>query len=155
MLTNINGLENLADFPMQQLLEIAGIGVSKALQLGACFELIKRINIKSNQKKHIYFYNITDVVTFMKPYVSNLRVETFFLLLFNKHGKLIKFISLYVGTDSMIVIAPKEIFYHVIINKASKIACVHNHPNQNPFPSPNDEHITKQLKNIADIMHIG
>ncbi|WJG69675.1 DNA repair protein RadC [Spiroplasma ixodetis Y32] len=50
IITNFNGLENLNKVTIKSLMSIKGIGVSKALEILSCLEIVKRIRTIESQK---------------------------------------------------------------------------------------------------------
>lgn len=48
----------------------------------------------------------------------------------------------------------RNIFKHSLLNNAACILCFHNHPSGDPTPSKEDVQITKQLKQVGDILGI-
>lgn len=138
IITNFNGLENLNKVTIKSLMSIKGIGVSKALEILSCLEIVKRIRTIESQKK--YFKIIKD--------------WNFYLLLLNNQNKLIHQNLLYKGTNDTMKIDVKDMLHLAFIHKSSKVICIHNHPSGNSEPSLSDLYITEEIKKNFQVFNI-
>jgi DNA repair protein RadC len=60
-----------------------------------------------------------------------------------------------IGLINRVIIHPREVYIHAIIDNAFSIVLVHNHPSGNLKPSKEDEEITKQIKQAGDLLGIN
>lgn len=95
-----------------------------------------------------------DIVKALHPYFDKLDREVFLTLQLDMKNKIIGHYTASVGTVSGALVHPREVFKAAILQNASKIICVHNHPSGDPEPSPEDLEITKKLKQAGDILGI-
>ena len=59
-----------------------------------------------------------------------------------------------IGTANAALISPREVFRGAILNGASRIIVLHNHPSGDPEPSIEDRDIAKRLRAVADLVAI-
>jgi DNA repair protein RadC len=59
-----------------------------------------------------------------------------------------------IGTLDRSIITPREILKTALLANAASIAFVHNHPSNDPAPSPEDVSMTKTLQKCADLFQI-
>jgi DNA repair protein RadC len=59
-----------------------------------------------------------------------------------------------IGTAHAALISPREVFRGAILNGASRIIVLHNHPSGDPDPSPEDREIARRLGAAADLVAI-
>jgi DNA repair protein RadC len=59
-----------------------------------------------------------------------------------------------IGTVSSTLVSPREVFKGAILNNASRIIVVHNHPGGCPLPSAEDEEVNDKLKQAGEILGI-
>ena len=52
------------------------------------------------------------------------------------------------------IVHPREVFKAAILNNASRIICLHNHPSGDPEPSKEDIEITRRLVEAGEIIGI-
>jgi DNA repair protein RadC len=71
----------------------------------------------------------------------------------NKH-RLIGYHEVSVGSLTASIVHPREVFKPLILAGAAAFVCVHNHPTGDPAPSPEDQNITRNLKEAADLLSI-
>ena len=117
-----------------------------ALELGR-----RRKTDNNNQEK---ISSSTDVHELMKPELSDLPHEEFWLLLLSRANKVIKKQPISQGGVSGTVADPKLIFGHALNHLASGIILVHNHPSGNIKPSEADKRLTRQLSEAGKLLEI-
>lgn len=154
LILSFQGIENFSKINFNSLIKIKGIGKSKALEIIACLELAKRIEVINRQVQYLKIVWPADVFNLVKNYYANLNQEHFYLLLLNNQNKLIHQNLLYKGTIDSLKIDIKDILYLAITYWANKIVCVHNHPSGDSEPSFADLKITKDIKDQLKIFHI-
>jgi DNA repair protein RadC len=59
-----------------------------------------------------------------------------------------------IGTLDKTVITPREVLKAALLSNAASIAFVHNHPSDDPEPSPEDISMTNALRKCADLFQI-
>ncbi len=104
------GLEKLLDASVVELMQIKGIGRTKAIQLKAVFGIaLKCRKPLSNQK-----YPITSpqqAYELAKGEIAHLLQEVLFVILRDVRGNLLHFQQVSVGTLSQVIAHPREVFY--------------------------------------------
>lgn len=154
ILSNISHISELKNMNYQRLINIKGIGISKASKILALIELSKRmntkidtlINKKANNSKLIYEY--------FKDKLKDEKQEYFYCLYLDTKKNIIENKLLYIGTINQTLIHPRDIFKEAYILSASSIICIHNHPSGSTIPSKEDLIMTKNIKEIGSIMGI-
>lgn len=154
ILSNISHISELKNMNYQRLINIKGIGISKATKILALIELSKRmntkidtlINKKANNSKLIYEY--------FKDKLKDEKQEYFYCLYLDTKKNIIENKLLYIGTINQTLIHPRDIFKEAYILSASSIICIHNHPSGSTIPSKEDLIMTKNIKEIGSIMGI-
>ncbi|WDT77855.1 MAG: JAB domain-containing protein (plasmid) [Candidatus Manganitrophus sp.] len=63
--------------------------------------------------------------------------------------------SLAVGSISLCIIHPREVFKVALLSNAAQMILVHNHPSGDPTPSKEDWDITERLRRAGEIMGVG
>lgn len=148
-----NGLLGLYELSKEELMETAGIGKVKAIQLKCIAELSKRINCLCAKEKVI----LNDPKSVAEYYMEQMRHETkeiSMISLFTNKGRLITDERISVGSIDCSVISPREIFYKAIIHNAAYFILLHNHPSGDPAPSQNDVDVTCRLSECGQYMNI-
>ena len=136
------------------LLDIKGIGDTKATQLLAVTELSKRIN-ESKLRKDLCFNNPDAIAAYYMEKCKYLTKERVYLMLFSNSHMLIKEMILSEGTVSSSSISPREILIEALRYEAVNFILVHNHPSGLPEPSNSDIAATIKIKEAAKIMDLN
>lgn len=155
ILKQLDFITDLKDITLENLIKIKGIKQAKACELLAAIELGKRINQKYNNINQIKIISSESVFEYYKDLLSNKKQEHFYCIYLDTKNHIIKDKLLFVGTINESIVHPREIFKEAYLLSASSIICVHNHPTGNVTPSKNDCIITKQLKEVGNILGIN
>ena len=139
-----------------ELMKVKGIGSAKAAILSAAFELVRRVQSQGSQPqaKKPTFKRSVDVASYYLPLMKDLRREVFKVLLLNRANRLIKEVTVSEGTLDASVVHPREVFREALLEPASSVILIHNHPSGNAAPSEEDLRITKQLVEAGRLMGI-
>lgn len=153
VLNQFDDLENIENLRDASLKSLSGIGEVKSLTLLAALELGKRVYLKK-EKDSVVFNNSKSIYLYYQPFFIHEAQEKFVCLFLNNRNNLIKDKVLFMGSATRSIVSAKEVFREALLNNASKIVCVHNHPSGNPRPSKEDYLITQKLYEIGDILGI-
>jgi len=146
-----NDLNQLAKLSLNDLMQFNGIGEAKAISIAAALELGRRRKESINEKKiainssKIAYEVINDVL-------SDLPHEEFWVLYLNRKNEVIKKEHISKGGVTGTVADEKIIFKHAINHLASAVILCHNHPSGNLKPSEADIKLTKNLKEIGNLI---
>lgn len=154
VLTLAGGIENLVNLSKEQLLEVDGIGLTKAIELISVVEIGKRIFLNSNQIQKVNFRNAYEIYLATKYLFINQKQEYFYCFYLNNKNELIERKLLFMGTINRSLVHPREIFKYAYLSSASSIVCMHNHPSGDVTPSREDIRLTNALVEIGKINSI-
>lgn len=148
-----NNLNTLGKKSIHELTQYKGLGPAKAITILAACELGKRRSHEEvgsqpclNSSANIYDY--------MHPIMQDLDVEEAWVLLMNQQFKLIKAERLSHGGITETAVDVRLIMKEAILNNATVIALVHNHPSNNAIPSRQDDQLTVNVKKACETMRI-
>ncbi|MGL4382690.1 MAG: RadC family protein [Bacilli bacterium] len=142
------GLNNIASFSIEELMQIDGIGPVKALELKVLRALVDIIN-ECDISKYQYINNPKSIFKLFQNKLSTLKQEHFIVICLNAKNAIICYKTIYIGSLSSSIVHPREVFNYIISNSASSFLCLHNHPSGDPMPSQNDIEITKAIDQLA------
>jgi DNA repair protein RadC len=72
----------------------------------------------------------------------------------NSANGVIRKALIHIGTLTMSIVGPREIFREAVRDGASSIIVAHNHPSGDPSPSPEDIEITRILIDAGKLLDI-
>ena len=81
--------------------------------------------------------------------------ENFIILCLNTKNKIAGVHTVSIGSLNASIVHPREVFKAAMLNNASGIICLHNHPSGDPEPSREDIEITHRLVNAGNILGIN
>ncbi|MCM8783698.1 MAG: DNA repair protein RadC [Candidatus Omnitrophica bacterium] len=152
LLAQFGSLQKLAEASIEELSSIKGIGLAKACQIKAAFEIGRRLSTQTPAYKSKELTSPEKVYRLIKSKLKDYHKEHFYIIALNSRGHLIAEVS--VGSLDASIVHPREVFGEAIKNKAAAVILVHNHPSGDPEPSEEDLEITKRLKEVGKILGI-
>ena len=153
LLSNINGIDNLKNISIIDLLKVKGIGKVKAIEILASIEIGRRIFI-GNKKSNLILKTAKEIYDNYKYLFYDKKQEYFYCIYFDTKQRVINCKLLFMGTINKSIVHPREVFKEAYNLSASKIVCLHNHPSNDINPSIEDINFTKNLYEIGKISGI-
>ncbi|WP_047530002.1 RadC family protein [Staphylococcus schweitzeri] len=153
LLKTTSNLNELKKASVNDLIQVKGIGLQKAITLKAAFELGERMGRRSESNR-VKITQPSDVADFMMASMKDLSQEHFMILLLNSKNIVIKEACVFKGTLNSSIVHPREIFSIAIRENANAIIAVHNHPSGDVTPSQEDIITTLRLKECGLILGI-
>ena len=149
-------LDKLSQTSVEELKTFRGLGLAKACQLKACFEIAKRlINEENlNVNKNIVIKSPRDIFPLLKEKINNFHKEHFIVTSLDSRNKVISIDIISIGTLNSSLIHPRETFEIAIKNHAAGIIICHNHPSGELKPSEDDLLATKNMINAGKLLMI-
>lgn len=141
--------ESEEDEVVKNLLELKGVGESKALAIAAALELGRR---RYSHLKAV-IRSPDDIIPFVKNYAVSQK-EHFLAVTLTGGHEIIKIHVISVGTLDKTLIHPRDVFSVAIKENAAAIIVCHNHPSGNCKPSKDDIETTQTLYQVSEIMGI-
>jgi len=153
LLAHFGGLRELAAASVPQLSKVKGIGLAKACQLKAAFELGKRLAATTKHAKPI----ITGAEIAADVLMEQLRYhpeEHFHVMFLDARNQIIANRDIFVGTLNASLVHPREVFHAAITLSAGAVLLAHNHPSGDPTPSKEDLALTARMVDAGAIVGI-
>lgn len=147
-----NNLNSLARIKERDLLHLKGMGKIKVARILATMELGRRREEEPAEEKP----ELSTAVRVFNHYkhLQDNEVEEFWVSLLNQSFKLIKDVRISKGGLTETAVDLRIIMREAVLNNATTIACVHNHPSGSIRPSKYDDQLTKDINNACRVMRI-
>lgn len=152
LLTHFGSLQKLADASIEEMSTIKGIGLAKAAQIKAAFEIGRRLSTQTLSYESKELNDPEKVHKLVRSRLKDYNKEHFYLIVLNSRNCSINEVS--IGTVNANLVHPREVFAEAIKNKAASVILAHNHPSGDPEPSEDDLEITKRLVEAGKILGI-
>ena len=152
LLSHFGSLQKLSEASIEELSSIKGIGLAKAAQIRAAFEIGRRLSTQAPSYKSKELTDPEKVYRLIKSKLRDYHKEHFYIIALNSRNYSIAEVSV-VSLNASIV-HPREVFAEAIKNKAASVVFAHNHPSGDPEPSEDDLLLTKKLVESGKILGI-
>ncbi len=154
LLSQFGNLKGIAAASVEQLSQIKGIGLAKAAQIKAAFELANRLEGYPEAGDKPVVKTPDDVAGLVRSKLKGKKKEYFLALLLDTRNQLIKISEISVGSLDSSIVHPREVFKEAISASAASVIFVHNHPSGDPEASEDDIKLTKRLAEAGEIVGI-
>ena len=142
--------DGLANATVKELKNTFGLGIAKACEIMACFELGRRL---LQNKQSVLIISPKDVWEELKDIRDN-KKEHFVIFFLDARNQEIKREIVSVGSLNANLVHPREVFEPAVRHLAAQIIVTHNHPSENLEHSKEDIEITKNLVTAGKILGI-
>ncbi len=150
---NDDGVLNIIDLSMEELMNIKGIGNVKAIQIKCIGELSKRIAKKSHSPR-MTFTTADRVADYFMEEMRHLKREKLMALFLDAGCNYLGEYVVSTGTVNASIASARDIYVAALKKETVNIILVHNHPSGNPSPSVDDVRITSGVRKAGEIIGI-
>ena len=154
LLSRFGSLKGLAQASVEELSQVRGIGLAKAAQIKAAFELASRVDGYVEAKDKQVVKTPEDVVSLVRSRLKGKKKEYFLAILLDTRSRLIKIAEISIGSLDSSIVHPREVFKEAISASAASVIFAHNHPSGVPEASEDDINLTKRLAKAGEIVGI-
>ena len=147
------GILGICHTTKEELQKIPGIGKVKAMQILCIAELSKRLAGAKVEDK-LSFHDPSSIASYYMERMRHLSREEMILIFFNGKNKVIKELTVSIGTVNQTVASPRELFLEALRCEAVSVLMLHNHPSGDPTPSKQDILTTKRMKEAGEFLGI-
>ncbi|MBI5099196.1 MAG: DNA repair protein RadC [Nitrospirae bacterium] len=152
LLSSFGNAQRISQASLEELSTIKGIGLAKAAQLKAAFELAKRTDEGMVEKISVKASG--DIVKLVRPRLKDKKKEHFIIACLDTRNCLNRIGDISIGALDANYVHPREVFKEAIQSLAAAIILVHNHPSGDPEPSEDDLVITRRLIESGKIIGV-
>ncbi|QGU00050.1 UPF0758 family protein [Candidatus Syntrophocurvum alkaliphilum] len=146
------GLRYLKEASLEELMNIKGIGLAKAVSIKASMELGRRIALTVQEK--IPIKSPEDVKNIVMEEMRYFDREHFRVMYLDRKGGLLFMQDVSIGGLHSSIVHPREVFKTAVKRSAASIILIHNHPSGDPTPSLEDINVTQRLIEAGKILGI-
>ncbi|HKY71936.1 MAG TPA: JAB domain-containing protein [Nitrospira sp.] len=91
----------------------------------------------------------------LRPCFEGLDREQFLVCGLDAKHRIIGINIVSIGSLTLAIVHPREVFKPLILMNAAACICAHNHPSSDPTPSPEDRVLTQRLRQGAELLGIA
>ena len=146
-------LSTLAEASLEELASVSGIGMAKAAQLKASFELARRA-LAQEMSARDTFSSPGQVRDWLRLKLATRQHEVFMALWLDAQNRLLKAEELFSGSLTQTSVYPREVVKSALGHNAAAVILAHNHPSGIAEPSHADELLTKALKDALAMVDV-
>jgi DNA repair protein RadC len=153
LLVQSGGWVGLQRLTLEEIAEIPGMNRARAARIKAALEIGRRLVIASAETRP-QIRSPADVAQLLMIEMGHLDQEQLRVILLETKNRVQKVHTVYIGTLNSSNVRVAEVFKEAIRLNAAAIVIAHNHPSNQPDPSPEDVLITRQLVDAGKLLDI-
>lgn len=154
VITALGGLPGLARARVGEIMDLRGIGESKAISLKAAIELGARA-VSFSAESRAEIRSAQDAARLLIPRLSHLDREQFVTVLLDTKSRVLDVVTVFVGTLDRVLFHPREVFKEALVRSCAGLLLAHNHPSGDPAPSPEDIEITHRAQEAGRVLGVN
>jgi DNA repair protein RadC len=153
LLGRYSSLRDLLDAPVEELVDIEGIGPAKAAAIVAAVALAERYLACAVAREEVFSAS-ADVRRYLRHRLGGRPREVFGALFLDAQHRLIAFREIFLGTVDSATVHPREVLRETLALNAAAVIFVHNHPSGVAEPSTSDVKITERLRHLLQLIDV-
>jgi len=147
------GLLGIHQLSIEELMELRGVGMVKAVQIKCIGELSKRI-ARTAAKRGLSFQTPQTIAEYYMEQLRHEEQEIMVCMMLDTKNHLLGEKTISMGTVNASLLSPREIFLAAFSFHAVNIILIHNHPSGDPTPSKEDILVTKRIGEAGELVGI-
>lgn len=137
----------------RQIMDIKGVGPTKAMQIEAVMEIVRRYSRESIGER-FQVRTASDVYALMKHEISNLPYEEIWVIFLNNTNHVIGKMRVSEGSSIATIFDVKKILRNALFEQAEGVVICHNHPSGTTRPSGADDSITRKCNDACKALDL-
>jgi DNA repair protein RadC len=122
LLDTFKDIQGISNASVEELFEVRGIGLAKACQIKAVFELANRRDMVAKNKSKIVIKTPEDAYQQIKGRFRGKKKEYFLAILLDTRNQIIKSVEISIGSLDTSIVHPREVFKEAIVASAASRA---------------------------------
>jgi DNA repair protein RadC len=135
-----------------EIAQVHGIGQQTAVRLKAALALAIRLHEPTGERPMIN--SPADAAALVQYEMALLEQEYLKVMLLDTRNRVLDIVEVYHGSVNSSAVHIGEVFVPALRRMAPAIIVIHNHPSQDPTPSPDDVVVTRSLVAAGKILDI-
>lgn len=152
LLARFSSIQALGEAGVTDIGDLSGLEAFEVLRVQALLELGRRIG--GAGKGPVTSISSAEDVFALLEHLRFEKREHFYAILLDSKNGVLRSHSVHIGTVSMSIVGPREVFREAVREGAASLVVAHNHPSGDPTPSPEDVEVTKRLAEIGTLLDI-
>lgn len=127
LLNHFEGLRLLKEATLDEMTQIKGIGMAKAVQVLAAVEIGRRITNLNYDDRYV-IRSPEDGAKYVMQDMRFLSQEHFVCLYLNTKNQVLHKKTVFIGSLNASIVHPREVYKEALKRSAASVICAHNHP---------------------------
>ena len=153
LLERFGSIRQLHQAHLGEFVAIRGLGKQTSVRLKAALALGKRALLETEDERPA-IHSPADAAALVGYEMSLLEQEHLKVMLLDTRNRVIDIVDIYHGSINSSQVRVAELFRPAIQRNAAAILALHNHPSQDPSPSPDDVAVTRAIIQAGNLLDL-
>jgi DNA repair protein RadC len=153
LLAQFSSIQRIAQADVNELDQIPGVSNQAALRLKASLALGRRL--LQPETEHPKITSPADAAEILMPILAHREQEYLMAMLLNTRNQVLDVVEIYHGSLNSSMVRVGEVFRPALQRNAAALIVSHNHPSNDPCPSPEDIQLTRSLVEAGKLMDVA
>jgi DNA repair protein RadC len=153
LIDSFGSLDGVANAEVAGLQRVPGVGLARAVRVGAALQLGRRLGMVSPTGTRVT--TAEQAVAVLGPGLRGLVDEELHALYLDRRARVLAVRTLSRGTDSYTIVDPRQVFRAAVGVGAHSVILAHNHPSGDPEPSVQDVEVTRLVADAGQVLGIA
>ncbi|MGD2158513.1 MAG: DNA repair protein RadC [Anaerolineales bacterium] len=153
ILARFDDLHGLHRAHISEISALPGIGQATAVRLKAALALGKKLALDPGTARPT-IHCPADAAALMQGEMGLLEKEHLRVILLDTRNHVLDIVEIYRGSVNSSQVRVAEVFKPAIQRMAAAILLLHNHPSQDPSPSPDDVAVTRAIVQAGELLDV-
>lgn len=154
LMAHAGSLAGLAQLHERELVEVPGIGPSRARRVQALLAVASRVAERPVPRGAV-FEGPRQIYESVRVRMGRSNTERFMAFLLDARLRKLGALEVCAGGRNTVSVLPCDVFEPAVRARAASVVLVHNHPSGDPTPSPEDVALTDRLCAAGDLLGIA
>ena len=152
LLSRFGSIRKIAQAHVDEIARVPGIGNQTALRLKASLALGRKLLQPEDDRPVIH--SPADAAQILMPILAHREQEYMVVMPLNTRNHVLDVIEIYHGSLNSSMVRVGELFKPALQRNAAAIVVAHNHPSQDPTPSPEDVSVTRAIVQAGKLLDV-
>lgn len=153
LLAQFGSVQKIAQAHVNEIVKVRGISQLTALRLKAALALGRKLLQPEDERPSIH--SPGDAAQILMPILAHREQEYMVVMPLDTRNRMLDVIEVYHGSLNASMVRVGELFKPALQRNAAAILVAHNHPSQDPTPSPEDVSVTRAIVQAGKLLDIS
>jgi DNA repair protein RadC len=153
LIARFSTIRQIAQAHVEEIARVPGVGLQTAVRLKAALALGRKLLQPEDSRPTIH--SPADAAQILMPMLAHRDQEYLMVMALDTRNRMLNLCEVYHGSLNSSVVRVGELFMPALRLNAASMLIAHNHPSNDPSPSPEDVMVTRSIVEAGKLLDIA